>query len=93
MHGIHKQQSASQTGEHHQNAARRRMRQAMSAEAADEPNIVDQPLDSRPFSTGTKAENQLPADDDTMERMVQEGLDEAEADERVAAEKSTKSEG
>lgn len=62
--------------------------------AADEPGIMAQPLDARPFSTGNKVENQLPEDDETVERMVQEGVDDAEQDEMDAANKTrTKSEG
>jgi len=63
-------------------------------DAADEPGIMAQRLDKRPFSTGNKIESQLPDDDQTVERIVQEGVDEAGHDEMVAASKTrTKSEG
>lgn len=62
--------------------------------AADDPNIAAQRLDKRPFSTGTKVRTKLPKDDQTTERTVQEGIDEAEHDEMVAASKTkTRSEG
>jgi hypothetical protein len=62
--------------------------------AADQPGIMAQELEAWPFSSGTKIENQLPRDDETTEGMVQEGVEDAERDERVAARKTrTKSEG
>jgi hypothetical protein len=62
--------------------------------AVDDPKIMDQRLDARPFSTGRKIENQVPHDDEVTERMVEEGVDEADSDERkVASKVGTKSEG
>jgi hypothetical protein len=62
--------------------------------AVDEPNIMAQRLDKRPFSTGHKIENHLPEDDEVTERLVQKGADDADDDERFEADKTrTKSEG
>jgi hypothetical protein len=63
-------------------------------EAVDEPGIMAQPLESRPFSTGRKIENHLPHDDEITERLVQHGVDDAEENDVVTASKTgTKSEG
>jgi len=66
-----------------------------SAESSsDDPQIPAQRLDKRPDSTGKQVPNRLPDDDQTTEQLVQEGVDEAEHDEMVAASKTrTKSEG
>jgi len=62
--------------------------------AVDEPNIMAQRLDARPFSSGKKVENHLPDDDETTERLVQKGADDAEDEEMLEADKTwTKSEG
>jgi hypothetical protein len=60
----------------------------------DEPGIQAKRLDKRPFSTGKRTEPQLPRDDETLERTVQEGIDEAGHSEMIEAAKSkTRSEG
>lgn len=66
----------------------------LESAAMDAPAIPDQPLQSRPFSAGSQVKNELPDDDRTMERTVEEGVADAEDDEISTASKSeTKSEG
>jgi len=73
---------------------RRELRNDDSSAAVDEPNIMAQPLEARPFSTGRKIENHLPEDDEVTERLVQKGADDADDNERLEAGKTrTKSEG
>jgi hypothetical protein len=66
-----------------------------SADAAvDESDIVGRGMGSPPTSRGRQTTNNLPHDDETTERTVQEGLDEAEHDEMLEASKiRTESEG
>lgn len=58
--------------------------------AVDEPNIMAQRLDARPFSTGQKVANHLPDDDQTVNRMVEQGVDDAEEDDMRTARKHRK---
>ncbi|HEX9046517.1 MAG TPA: hypothetical protein VF988_05775 [Verrucomicrobiae bacterium] len=66
-----------------------------SADApVDDPAIMAERLDKRPFSRGGEVRKHLPTDDQTTERTVQEGVEEAEHDEMVeAAKHRTRSEG
>jgi hypothetical protein len=66
-----------------------------SADAAvDDTGIMPGGMGSPPVSTGKRTEPHLPNDDQTEMDMVQEGLDEADHDERLQAAKTrTKSEG
>ncbi|HEX4349888.1 MAG TPA: hypothetical protein VH251_05860 [Verrucomicrobiae bacterium] len=73
---------------------RRELRNDDSSAAVDEPNIMAQRLDKRPFSTGHKIENHLPEDDEVTERLVQKGADDAGDNETLEADRtSTKNEG
>jgi len=73
---------------------RRELRNDDSTGAVDEPGIMAQRLDKRPFSTGRKVENHLPDDEEVTERLVQKGVDDAEDSEVLEADKTgTSSEG
>lgn len=62
--------------------------------AVDDTGIVAGGMGAPPTSTGKRIKPQLPTDDETEVQMVQEGLDEAEHDERLQAAKiRTKNEG
>ena len=66
-----------------------------SADAAvDDTGIMPGGMGYPPVSTGTQTENHLPTDDQAELDLIQEGLDEAEHDERLQAAKTrTRSEG
>jgi hypothetical protein len=73
---------------------RRELRNDDSTAAVDEPNIMAQRLDKRPFSTGHKIENHFPEDDEVLEHLVQKGADDADDNERQEAGKTrTRNEG
>jgi hypothetical protein len=60
----------------------------------DDTGITASGMGAPPTSRGKKTTPQLPTDDETEERTVQEGLDEAEHDEMLQAAKTrTKNEG
>jgi hypothetical protein len=62
--------------------------------ATDEPNITGSGMGSPPTSRGRQVANHLPHDDETTERTVQEGVDEAEEDETSQAKRTgTRSQG